>query len=80
MNRNGEAIVVDEAGREREHFKLVYGAILNLKDGAVTKSDKGVTRCRVGSIFKSNHRRSFWKNSIPGYRRRRDHGRASGCQ
>jgi DNA-directed RNA polymerase subunit beta' len=33
MNRNGEAIVVDESGRERERFKLVYGAVLNLKDG-----------------------------------------------
>ncbi|MBX2995866.1 MAG: DNA-directed RNA polymerase subunit beta' [Bdellovibrionaceae bacterium] len=33
MNRNGEAIVVDETGREREHFKLVYGAVLNFKEG-----------------------------------------------
>lgn len=38
MNRNGDAIVVDESGRERENFKLVYGAILNFKDGdRVTK-------------------------------------------
>ena len=34
MNRNGEAIVNDETGRERERFKLVYGAILNFKEGA----------------------------------------------
>lgn len=33
MNRNGEAVVVDASGREREHFKLVYGAVLNFKDG-----------------------------------------------
>ena len=33
MNRNGDAIVVDDAGREREHFKLVYGSVLNFKDG-----------------------------------------------
>ncbi len=41
MNRNGDAIVVDETGREREHFKLVYGAILNFKDG--DKVPKGAT-------------------------------------
>jgi DNA-directed RNA polymerase subunit beta' len=41
MNRNGEAIVVDEAGREREHFKLVYGAVLNFKEG--DKIAKGAT-------------------------------------
>lgn len=38
MNRNGEAIVIDDSGRERERFKLVYGATLNFKEGArVTK-------------------------------------------
>jgi len=41
MNRNGDAIVIDETGREREHFKLVYGAILNFKDG--DKIAKGAT-------------------------------------
>lgn len=41
MNRNGDAFVIDEAGREREHFKLVYGAILNFKDG--DKVTKGAT-------------------------------------
>jgi DNA-directed RNA polymerase subunit beta' len=41
MNRNGEAIVIDEAGRERENFKLVYGAILNFKEG--DKIAKGAT-------------------------------------
>ena len=33
LNRNGFALVIDETGRERENFKLVYGAILNFKDG-----------------------------------------------
>lgn len=33
LNRNGEIIVQDETGRERERFKLVYGAILNYKEG-----------------------------------------------
>jgi len=38
MNRNSEATVIDDSGRERERFKLVYGTILNFKDGdKVTK-------------------------------------------
>jgi DNA-directed RNA polymerase subunit beta' len=41
MNRNGEAIVIDETGRERERFKLVYGATLNFKEG--DKVSKGAT-------------------------------------
>jgi DNA-directed RNA polymerase subunit beta' len=41
MNRNGEALVIDESGREREKFKLVYGAILSFKDG--DRVPKGAT-------------------------------------
>ncbi len=41
MNRNGDAKVIDETGRERESFKLVYGAILNFKEG--DKIPKGAT-------------------------------------
>jgi len=38
MNRNGEIILLDANLRERERFKLVYGAVLAVKDGAaVTK-------------------------------------------
>ncbi len=38
MNRNSEATVIDDSGRERERFKLVYGTILNFKEGdKVTK-------------------------------------------
>jgi len=38
MNRNGELIVSDEAGRERERYKLNYGAILRVKEGDKVKS------------------------------------------
>lgn len=41
MNRNGDALVIDETGREREKFKIVYGAVLNFKDG--DKITKGAT-------------------------------------
>ncbi len=38
MNRNSEATIFDDSGRERERFKLVYGTILNFKEGdRVTK-------------------------------------------
>jgi DNA-directed RNA polymerase subunit beta' len=33
MNRHGELVVMDDTGREREHHRLVYGAILRCKDG-----------------------------------------------
>jgi DNA-directed RNA polymerase subunit beta' len=33
MNRHGEVVIVDETGREREHHRLVYGAILKVKEG-----------------------------------------------
>ncbi len=41
MNRNGDAVLIDESGREREKFKLVYGAVLNFKEGE--KVPKGAT-------------------------------------
>ena len=41
LNRNGQALVIDETGRERENFKLVYGTILSFKDGQ--KVTKGAT-------------------------------------
>jgi DNA-directed RNA polymerase subunit beta' len=38
MNRNGELAILDESGRERERYSLVYGAKLNVQDGVkVTK-------------------------------------------
>ncbi|MCB0342877.1 MAG: DNA-directed RNA polymerase subunit beta' [Pseudobdellovibrionaceae bacterium] len=40
ISRNGEVGIEDESGRERERYKLVYGSVLNFKDGeAVNKGD-----------------------------------------
>jgi DNA-directed RNA polymerase subunit beta' len=61
MNRNGELIVVDPSGRERERFKLVYGSILHFKEGdQVSKGDtlaewdptriRSLPTCRVQSL------------------------------
>src|SRR5437879_2439440 len=30
MNRHGEIVIVDDTGREREHHRLVYGAVLKV--------------------------------------------------
>ncbi len=37
MNRNGSIVISDEAGRERERYKLSYGAILLHKEGEKVK-------------------------------------------
>ncbi len=33
MNRNGELVVVDDSGRERERYQVIYGARLSVKEG-----------------------------------------------
>ncbi len=33
MNRNGELYIVDDSGRERERYKVIYGAQLFVKEG-----------------------------------------------
>jgi DNA-directed RNA polymerase subunit beta' len=33
VSRSGEVVVVDEVGRERERYKLPYGAVLHVHDG-----------------------------------------------
>jgi DNA-directed RNA polymerase subunit beta' len=34
MNRNGEVAVIDDSGRERERYTIIYGAHLKVNDGA----------------------------------------------
>ena len=38
ISRNGEAIITDENGRERERHKVPYGATLNAMDGQTVKA------------------------------------------
>ncbi|PIT99716.1 MAG: DNA-directed RNA polymerase subunit beta' [Bdellovibrionales bacterium CG10_big_fil_rev_8_21_14_0_10_45_34] len=33
MNRSGEIVVIDVSGRERDRFKIVYGAMINVREG-----------------------------------------------
>ncbi|MBF8250373.1 MAG: DNA-directed RNA polymerase, beta' subunit, partial [Deltaproteobacteria bacterium] len=38
MNRNGELAILDESGRERERYSLIYGAKLKIEEGNKVKS------------------------------------------
>src|SRR5450631_4153663 len=38
MNRHGEVVLVDATGREREHHRLVYGALLKVNEGDKVKA------------------------------------------
>ncbi|MGD9786672.1 MAG: DNA-directed RNA polymerase subunit beta' [Sulfuricellaceae bacterium] len=38
ISRNGEALVLDDNGRERERHKVPYGATMAVKDGATVKA------------------------------------------
>ncbi|MBB5209806.1 DNA-directed RNA polymerase subunit beta' [Chiayiivirga flava] len=42
VSRSGEISVMDTHGRERERYKLPYGAVLNVKDGAAVKTGQVV--------------------------------------
>ena len=33
MNRNGEIVIIDDSGRERERYTIIYGARLKVKEG-----------------------------------------------
>jgi len=37
MNRNGELAIVDETGRERERYPIIYGAKIKVEDGHLVK-------------------------------------------
>ncbi|MEZ0469476.1 DNA-directed RNA polymerase subunit beta' [Luteimonas salinilitoris] len=42
VSRSGELSVLDGHGRERERYKLPYGAMVNIKDGAAVKAGQTV--------------------------------------
>jgi len=37
MNRNGEIVLIDEQGRERERYTVPYGAVIRVADGATVE-------------------------------------------
>jgi DNA-directed RNA polymerase subunit beta' len=42
VSRSGELSVLDLTGRERERYKLPYGAVINVKDGASIKTGQTI--------------------------------------
>ncbi len=44
VSRSGEAAVVDDFGRERERYKLPYGAVLSVGDGSVLKAGQVIAQ------------------------------------
>ena len=42
VSRSGEVAVLDEAGRERERYKVPYGAVINVADGEAAKGGQVV--------------------------------------
>ncbi|MDZ4802445.1 MAG: DNA-directed RNA polymerase subunit beta' [Bryobacteraceae bacterium] len=40
MNRNGKLVIVDDKGRERERYEVVYGARILVEDGAPVKENQ----------------------------------------
>ncbi len=40
MNRNGILAIVDDKGREKERYPVVYGAKINFADGAPVKANQ----------------------------------------
>ena len=42
MNRNGAVAIVDDKGRERERYSVVYGARIKVADGAPVKMGENI--------------------------------------
>ena len=42
VSRSGELVVMDDIGRERERYKVPYGAIMSVGDGSVVKSGQNI--------------------------------------
>ena len=40
INRNGSIVIQDREGRERERYTVVYGAVLEVRDGEVASGQK----------------------------------------
>jgi len=42
VSRSGELVVIDDIGRERERYKVPYGAAMSVGDGSVVKSGQNI--------------------------------------
>ena len=74
-SRSGELAVIDEFGRERERYKVPYGATLGVKDGEVRLA--GPAHRELGSAYASGRDGGQRLPQVRGLHRRR-HGHDPG--
>jgi DNA-directed RNA polymerase subunit beta' len=77
MNRNALIAVRDDLGREREKFKVNYGAQLLVKEGDGCSS-RHYSR-RLGCLHYPHCCRGGWRHQVRRYHRRRDHAGKGRC-
>ena len=53
MNRQSALVIKDEVGRERERYRVVYGASLLVEDGAVVQPGTTLAEWDPFSRFRS---------------------------
>ena len=75
MNRNGSIAIVDEKGREKERYAVVYGAKVKVEDGVAGFA----RRCagRVGSVYLRDPYRNRRHGAVQGPAGRHDAARGS---
>ena len=69
-SRSGELGVIDEFGRERERYKIPYGAVITVSDGDPIEARPD--RRDVGSAYASGRHRGRRLHQVPGLHRRPD--------
>ena len=77
VSRSGELGVVDEFGRERERYKIPYGATITV-ERRPTWSTAGQVGRELGSAYPSGRHRSRRHDQVPGLRRRHHRHDAGG--
>ena len=70
VSRSGEIGVVDEFGRERERYKIPYGATINARGRRQGRRQPG--RGHLGSAYPSGGDRGRRLHQVPGLRGRHD--------
>ena len=76
VSRSGELAVSDELGRERERYKVPYGANLVVADGAAV--DSGAVNRELGPAHAPDHHGGRRLRAVQGHRRRCDGDEADG--